>query len=160
MTLPDRAPSAPAAQVETIDPRELDPVFRDLPDDVKFLVRERWRREDEQLAAIGAADVARRKVTVAQGCALFAGVELCVSPPDFARYLVAALVGAAVGWLWNRIEAGQVAAPAIAMVASVLQQLVWLNLAVGSPLAVLCAPVLLGCASAWLGMRRDTRHYD
>lgn len=161
MKLPTRAPSEPTARIETIDPREFEPKFRDLPDDVQDLVRDRWRTEGDQLSAIHEAERRYRVQSIAQGGGLFAVVELFLTftAPDLARLLVATLVGAAVGWLWHKLEAGQVAAPVIAMVASTLQQLVWLNVAAGSVVPFLFGPFILGSASLWLGMRRDTRPY-
>lgn len=159
MKLPTQTPLEPVARVESCDPREQELQSRDLPDDVKVLVRERWRADSEQLSAIHEAEGRHRVRSIAQGCALFAGVELSLTTPDLARLFVATLVGAAVGWLWHRVQAGQVSAPGIAMAASILHQLTWLGVAAGSPVPFLFSPFILGSASVWLGMRRDMRHY-
>jgi len=98
--------------------------------------------------------------SIGYGAGLFVVFELLVSAPDLTKFALAAVVGSGVGFVWERLSLGQVGAPLFAMAASFGHQLLLLNAGRGSPLGILFAPLVIGCAGSWLGLRRDMRPYD
>jgi len=149
-----------AADDAARDPREEAEWFGRLPEGVRDELRADWRSERERWAELLRGS--RREIwrCVGRAAALFAAVELLFAGLDPGALALAGAVGAGVGAVWHLLDAERLLAAVTAQTAWFVLQLVWLYSGQGGKLtllALLCGPILVGFAAAWLGMRRGER---
>lgn len=138
-------------------PREGDPAFRRLPDEVKREVRAGWAADAARELGIAGLEQQRRRRAWLEGVLLIAGTELLLKAFAPLHLAVALVVGFGVGEAWWRIGAGQMLTPLVATVPYLGLQLVWLALGIGQPTALLFGAAFIAFTSAYLGVRREQR---
>ncbi|MBI5433606.1 MAG: hypothetical protein HZA52_12320 [Planctomycetes bacterium] len=138
-------------------PREGDPAFRRLPDEVKREVRAGWAADAAQELGIAELEKLRRRRAWLEGALLIAGTELLLKAFAPLHLGVALGVGLGVGEAWWRTGAGQMLTPLIATVPYLALQLAWLALGIGQPSALLFGAAFIAFTSSYLGVRREQR---
>ena len=155
--IPRTAP-APGEQPLQPDPREHEEWFQRLDPGAQDVVRERWVQEEVEWETVGILVKNERRDVTFQGVLVFAVAELALSfATDFhlVSFLPALLLGAGVGFLWYKANAGMLLSPVCAMpVYFVLQYLLGPTVA-GHAIDMVWGPLLVGFPAAYLGLQRD-----
>lgn len=138
-------------------PREGDPAFRRLPDEVKREVRAGWSADAAGELGLAQLEQRRRRRAWLEGVLLIAGTELLLKAFAPLHLGVALAVGLGVGEAWWRTGAGQLLTPLIATAPYLALQLTWLALGIGQHSALLFGASFVAFTSSYLGLRREQR---
>ncbi len=148
---------APGERGAEPDPRERDAAFQRLPREVQDLRREGWIEQELEWERVERLSGNDRKSVMLHGIGVFAAAEIALGVSTglyLASLIPALLIGACVGLLWWKFDAGIVIAPMIAMPPYLVLQVALWQTSAGTTLGVLAGPLLVGFTSAYLGMQR------